>query len=138
MAVVAGTVDRAHSFNKTAGPLASITNTTEQEVSTCVVDVRWIAGTYASADDANFNPATAIQDSLRNGKSITVIGACGAGHGDENGAIIHAGLVSSITTNTAVLTLLQEDAATERADGAMSATWNRPVQIVVYFRMDMD
>jgi len=131
MAIVVGVVSAKHGSTKPVGPLPSITITTEQEVFVHYVEVIWPAGTYAQADDASFDP-TAVLESSQSGKTYTVLGACCAGHGDEDGAIVHLGIVISITANVVLAPLTTEDGTTEHANAALSATWNRPITVALY------
>lgn len=140
MATIAATVHRAYNFDKMPGPQASFTKTTEQYCQTCWIDVTFPSGTYVQADDASVSPATVIQNSLRDGKTITILGCMPVDHGDENGSIVHFDGQTGITIAANVITaaILQEDAATERTAGAMSTTWNRPIKLAVTFCRNID
>ncbi|MHC4181104.1 MAG: hypothetical protein ACYSWU_26705 [Planctomycetota bacterium] len=133
MAVVVGTVSDAYGFCTPSGPSqASTISAVENETYMCFVNVTWPAGTYAQADDANFTPATAITNAMRNGKTAVPIAASFVSSGDENGAIIGAGDCGN-TAGTFLCPLTQEDLSTERGAGGMSATWNRPLVFAVTF-----
>ena len=135
MAVVTGTVHTAFGFTTPIGPCPTSTiSSVEYEILGCYVTVTAPAGTYASADDFEFTPATVIQNTLDNGKTVTPIAACYAAPGDENGAIVHASGTVTNTSGTFKAQLNQEDTTTEHADGAMNATWNRPLCFYVTFR----
>jgi hypothetical protein len=139
MAVVVGTVQTAFGFTTPKGPEHTHTiSAAEYKTEFCFVHVIWPSGTYASGDDANFNAVAAIQLAKKDGKTPVVIGASGAGAGDENGAIIGVLTPVSISGSVVTLPLTQEDLATERADGAMSATWNLPVTLGVWFYYPAD
>jgi hypothetical protein len=127
MAVVVGTVQEAFDFTEAQGPGAATV-----KVMNCKVNVAWTAGTYAQADDANFVPATVIQDERRNGKTVTILSACAAAPGDENGTVIGAG-ACTVAAGTVTCPLTQADLTTERANGAMNATWNKPITFNVTF-----
>jgi len=132
MAAVVGVVSAKHGTTKPVGPLPTITiSAAEHEVFVHYVEVIFPAGTYAAGDDATIDPTAALQSS-RSGKTFVVLNAMCAGHGDENGAIVGLGLVSDITSNVITAPLTQEDGTTERADGAMSPTWNRPITMALY------
>jgi hypothetical protein len=127
MAVVVGTVLEAFDFAESQGPAASTV-----KIMSCKVNVVYTAGTYASADDSNFSPASVIQSERRNGKTVTILQACFHSTGDENGSIVAA---DKCTVSGGVVTnqLLQSDFSTEHANGAMNATWNKPVTYCVTF-----
>jgi hypothetical protein len=129
MAVVVGTVQEAFDFTEAQGPGAATV-----KVMNCKVNVIWPTGTYAQADDANFVPATVIQDERRNGKTVTILSANFAGAGDENGTVIGAG-ACAVSTGTITCPLTQADLTTERANGAMSGAslWNKPITFNVTF-----
>ncbi len=131
MAVVVGSVQEAFGFTEAVGPsLQVVTNT--KKVMHCFVTVTWPTGTYAQADDANFAPATVIQNERRNNKTVTILQAAFVSPGDENGATIGAGACAN-TSGTVLCPLLQSDLSTERTNGALSATWNRPLTFCVSF-----
>jgi hypothetical protein len=77
-------------------------------------------GTYASGDDAEFDPTTALESS-QNGKTYTVLQASqDAGFGREDGDIVHfAWDGTTITSNLVTGPLLQEDHSTEHAYGLL-------------------
>ncbi len=127
MATVHGTVQEAFAFTEAEGPGAATV-----KVMNCRVNVTYPTGTYASAGNADFAPATVIQNERRNGKTVTILQACFAGAGDENGTVIGAGACVN-TSGTVAHELTQADLTTERADGAMSATWNKPITFCVTF-----
>lgn len=134
MAVVSGTVRDAFGFTKPTGPsLLHTISSVENELESCFVTVDYITGTYAAADNANFNPAAVIQNTKRDGKTVTVRAAAFVSSGDEAGAIRGADTPSAIASNVVTHQILQEDLATERADGAMNATWNRPITWLVTY-----
>lgn len=123
MAVVTGTVHTAWGFSRPVGNSMHHTiSAKEQEVDFCFVTVTFPAGTYADADEAQFDPTAAIEGNLHNGKTVVPIGACMARGGKENGSIVGAS-VTGVSGNNVAVRLLQEDLATERADGVMSSTW---------------
>lgn len=137
MATVVGTVEGASEFTQAQGPSRLHTvSGVENEVESCEVRVKWTSGTYAQADDAEFNPVTAIQDAKRDGKAVTILSACYIADGVENGAIIGAG-ACTVAANVVTCPLLQED-FTERNNGAMSASWDAGVAFQVTYRQAAD
>ena len=138
MAVVTGTVQAVSGFTSGTGPsLKSTISSDEYETECAFLTVTYPSGTYASADDSRFDAVTAIQNSRRDGKTVSLLGACFVSAGDENGAVIGAA-ACSVSTSYIVAGLTQEDLSTERADGAMSATWNKPLTFCVSFRVKVN
>lgn len=138
MAIVTGTIKSVYGFNQPGGPTPPHTiSADEHRVENCFVTVEWVAGTYASADDATFDMATEIADTKRDGKTYTILQACFAAPGDENGTLIGAE-ACTVSSNVVTCELTQEDLATERADGAMNATWNRPITFSVTYHSPVD
>jgi hypothetical protein len=138
MAVVSGTVNEAFGFSRAHGaPPTHTVSAAEQNIEHCYVGVTYESGTYAAADNSNFSPATVIQNTRRNGKTVTILSAACVGAGDENGALIF-GDACTVSANVVTNQLLQEDLSTERADGAMSATWNRNVVYAVSYYQAAD
>lgn len=134
MATVVGTVSAKHGTTKPVGPLPTITiSAAEHEVFVHYVEVIFGTGTYASGDDAEFDPTTVLESS-RSGKTFVVLNAMCAAHGDEDGDIVGMGLTISITSNVVKAPITQEDGTTERANGAMAAAadWNRPITMALY------
>jgi len=136
MAIVTATEIQAFGFTTPTGPSENSTiSGAEHETLGCYVTLEWTSGTYAQADDATFNPATAIQDSLRDGKTITVLSASLASAGrSAAGPIVGGGLVSGVAANVVTLPLVQEDLTTEYADATgVPAAWDRPICMYVVF-----
>lgn len=133
MAVVTGTVQEVWGFQRPAGNSQHHTiSAKEQELDCCFVSVIFDDGTYADADEAQFDPTTAIENSLRDGKTVAPLDAACVRAGVENGSIIGANTVT-ISSDNVKCRLLQEDLSTERADGAMSSTWTDPIVFCVSF-----
>ena len=133
MAIVEGTTVAVSQFTQANG--ASLLHTVsgvENEVESCMCSVQWTTGTYDQADDATFEPAQAIQESKRTGKTITILQAALLASGDEEGAVVSAG-ACTVAANVITCELLQED-FTERAATAMGATWDRPIAFQVTYR----
>ncbi len=132
MAVVAGVVKEAYNFVEEAGN-SPVTNSgsTPSKMLRCFVTVEYPTGTYASADDANFAPATLIQNERRNGKTVTIRQASFVSPGVENGTVLAAG-ACTVSAGTITHPLLQEDLSTERANGAMAA-FDKPLTFCVSF-----
>ena len=133
MAVVTGTVQAVAGFTSNGPTLKHTISSDEWETECCFITVTFPAGTYAAAGNAEFDAATAIENSKRDGKAVTVLGGVWVSAGDENGAVISAG-PCTVSGDKILCELWQEDITTERADGAMSATWNRPLTFCVAFR----
>lgn len=134
MAIVTGSVVGVSGFTSGTGPsLKHTISSDEYETQGCFVSVEYASGTYAAADDSDFDAATAIQNSTRDGKTVTLLGAVCVSAGDENGAAVFGG-PCIVTSGNIECPLLQEDLSTEHADGAMSATWNKPVTFFVAYR----
>jgi hypothetical protein len=133
MAVVTGTVQEVWGFQRPAGnSLHHTISSKEQELECCFVSVTFESGTYADADEAQFDPTTAIENSKRDGKTVAPLDSCCVRAGDENGSIVGASNVT-ISSDNVKCRLLQEDLSTERADGAMSSTWNEPIVFCVSY-----
>jgi hypothetical protein len=134
MATITGTVQTAYGFTKPKGPEHTHTiSAVEYQTEMCFVHVIFPAGTYAQADDAEFNPIAAIQLAKKDGKTPVIISACCVGAGDENGTIVSGDIVASVTAGVIKMPLLLEDLATEHANAAMSAIWNRAITYAVWF-----
>lgn len=133
MATITGNVEAVGNHANGFGPSFKHTiSSMKQETEGCLVSVSFPSGTYAQADDAQFAPATAIQDSRRDGKVITPLGAVFVSAGSENGSIVGAG-ACTLEGGLIKCPLLQADLSTERANGAMSATWERPITFFVTY-----
>lgn len=134
MAVVTGTVHDAWGFQRPAGNSLNHTiSSSEYELDMCFVSVTFPSGTYADADEGVFDATTVIESNLRDGKTVAPVDAAFVRAGTENGAIIGA-LVTGVSSDNVTCRLLQEDLSTERADGAMSATWGDKMVFAVTFR----
>lgn len=134
MTIIDGAIQGVAGFTSGTGPsLKSTISSDEYETAGCFVTVTFPAGTYVQADDAQFDAPTAIQNSKRDGKTVTLLGATFVSSGDENGAVIGAG-PCTVASSQIKCALLQEDLSTERAAGAMSATWNKPLTFFVSYR----
>jgi len=134
MAAVTGTVQGVAGFTSGTGPSPKHTiSSDEYETEGAFVTVTFPAGTYAAADDAVFDAATAIQNSKRDGKTVTCLGGVFVSAGLENGTVVGAG-ACTISSGNIKCPLLQEDLSTEHADGAMNATWTRPLTFFVAYR----
>jgi hypothetical protein len=139
MADITGTVKRAYGFTSPKGSQEVHTvSSDEVEIVGCYVDVEYLTGTYATANTALFSPATAIQDSLRDGRTVTIKQACFADSGKVTisstdsliaalGCTVSAGVVSN--------DLALEDLTTEYTNGTNVATmtWQRPITYYVTF-----
>lgn len=121
MAAVTGSVSRVFGHETPAGPQRS-TATGTPAIRSCKIAVTF-AGTYASADNASTaNIHTAIANSLRDGRTIALIGAKFSAMGDLNGTAIGAKTVAT-SSNTMTCELTTADLSTEWSDGALSTNW---------------
>jgi len=136
MAAVTGTVVAVSGFTSGTGPSRHSTiSAAEWETFGCFVTVEYsdTGDTYASGDDATFDAAAAIQASMQDGRDVVPMGACFVSAGVENGAIVGAKTVA-VSGDNVTSELTQEDLSTERDDGAMSATWQKPITYFVSWR----
>jgi hypothetical protein len=145
MAIVVCTVLRAYDFQKLDQQL--YTNTDEYEVWTCKIDIN-VCGTandYATANDTTISPATVIQNSKRDGKTVTIMDCCMIKGGSFNLAatptvdtLYGIGLpgASSISSNVITRPLTGEDLSTELKDATVlsTATDKIPATLQVTFR----
>lgn len=131
MAAVVGTVTNVRDF-ALAGGRQEFVATSTKRLRYALCDVTFPSGTYAQADDANFTVAALIKSTRKDGKTVTIHQACPVGDGIENGSNIVAG-ACTVSTGTITFPLLQDDASTERANGAMSATWQKPLTFCVSY-----
>lgn len=131
MAAVVGTVTNVRDF-ALAGGRQEFVATSTKRLRYALCDVTFPSGTYASADDANFTVASLIQSTRKDGKTVTIHQACPVGNGIENGNNIVAGQCT-VTTGTIAFALFKDDGTTEHDNGAMSATWQKPVTFCVSY-----
>lgn len=141
MAISTATVKEVYDFQRLDERTYTI-SAVEYELWTCKVDVTFQTVDYATANDATIAPATAIQDSKRDGKTVTVLSCCGVRGGVFNLAatptvdtLCYAGLPSSIATGTITLPLTGEDLTTELTNGTVLSTsvWKQPITVQVTF-----
>jgi hypothetical protein len=131
MAVTVGTVKNAFAFTESIGPGLALDSSADKMLE-CRVTVQFDAGTYAQADGSSFSPATVIQNTRRNGKTVTVRRAAFVSAGDENGTTVTGG-DTTVSTSVVSLHLYGSDQTTEHSNAALSATWNRPLTFAVSF-----
>jgi len=142
MAIVAATVVDVANIRPT--DQKTYTDTDEYEIYSCEVYFTVCGGNdYATANDCTVSPATLIQNSMRSGKTITVISACGFKGGSFNLAaspttdsLYGVGIVSAVSTNVITLPLTGEDWSTEMTNGTVlsTATDVEPAAITVLFK----
>lgn len=117
MAVVAGTVQNVH-LHETPGGYR--TNGSGLQFMTCVVTATF-AGTYAQSDNAQITGLnTSIQNSRRDGRTVTLVDAMMEHPGDEAGTVIGAKTVA-ISTNDLTAELTGSDLSTEHANAALGS-----------------
>ncbi len=124
MAVVSGTVSNVDTLVSNAvGPIQ-------------VARVQFtLSGTYAQADNGILTGvATLIQNSRRNGKTVTMRGVMQGQSTTKvaDGAIMGLKTVA-ISTNDVTLEVTNTDHSTEFTDGAALPAVNRPFEILVAF-----
>jgi hypothetical protein len=93
----------------------------------------YFSGTYVQADNAQFTAVTtAIASSLRSNATITLLSACFAQMGSENGTQIG---VKTVAVSSANITceLTGADLTTEHAGAALS-TMTEPIYIYVTYK----
>jgi hypothetical protein len=92
------------------------------------------ATAYAQADGVSFNPTVVIQNSFRDGQTITALQACCVSSGLDNGVQVGAG-ACVVTAGTVVCHILVADEATEKGNGAWAAaaTWTRDMVFCVEY-----
>lgn len=131
MAAVSGTIANVSGFTVPRNdPAYAAASSVNYQIFGCYVDVTFPSGTYVQADDATFAPGTAIAAARRNGRTPTIVSACFAGLGDENGSKVGAG-PCTVSAGTVTTPLLKENLTDERDAGAMSATWNKSIRFYV-------
>lgn len=132
MAAVTGSNVKAWGFTTVNGP-HRITSS-NVKVMGCYVSAEF-TGTYASADNATLDAATAIESARRHGANVTLRSACWAAPGLETVSNtdnkIGANTVA-VSGDNVTCQLIQTDLSTERADGAMG-TFKEPVVFYVTF-----
>lgn len=101
---------------------------------TCFLTVGAFTGTYASADDATVDAKTAIQNSRRDGKAVTLYSACAVSPGKEAGVVVGMGPALTISGTNIVGQLTQADGSTERANGAMG-TFDEGLTLAVTYKL---
>jgi hypothetical protein len=121
------------------GQEPNTTDTVEYEIECCFVDVEFNAGTYAQADDADFDPSAVIEATKRDGKTITVLGCSCAGIGNEGSSVlVGADVITSVTSNTVLVPLLLEDLTTERGASAMGTAWDKAIPFFVCYKQPVE
>lgn len=147
MAISLGTVTGVWSYSQPSGPHAKHTlGGHERTIECCFVSVNHNdqANAYAQADGFTFNPVVAIQNSRRDGKTITVYGAVCVESGNDNGVLSSAGstaaLPTSVTANVVHGHVVIEDLATEKGNGAWAAaaTWTKDCVYCVTYGVQED
>lgn len=136
MAAVVGTVQTVSFIDDSYGP---VVDSSGNLVRTALVEVTF-AGTYAQANGGTLLALpTAIQNVLHNGKTVTVLGACAGPPGQAGaGGIVPMGIMSSnvaYSGTTLTVHCTAGDLATEYADATAIGTFNRPIGILVTFKL---
>jgi hypothetical protein len=138
MTAVAGTVVSVSGSTNPSGPGFSA-DAAPQRVCCCDILVNF-TGTYATADDGVVAAVTtAIQDARRNGRPVTLLGACPGMPGQEGSNIVGTMLCQTNVDNGAVdaatikCALTDTTLAAEHGNGLLGAM-NRPIGIRVTFK----
>lgn len=130
MTVVTGAINQVHTLSTPIGPKYTAAGALVMGAFVMAS----FSGTYAQSDDATLTAVpTALRAAMRNGKTCTLLSACFAGPGDENGTGIGAGLCT-VSGTAITFPLTGSDLATEHANGALAA-WNSDVCFYVTFTM---
>lgn len=141
MAVAVGTIVNVYDIDEVPGRSGKVGSSADTSVKTCKVAVKWVTGSYATADDANFAAATAIQNCRKNGKTVTVRRVCAVSSGTYYTSAAPTTLVRvvagdfAVTTGTALGPLIQADLSTEltNATDLTTLTWTAPIVFQVEF-----
>jgi ABC-type nitrate/sulfonate/bicarbonate transport system permease component len=137
MAISVATELEAFGFSAPLGPSSKSTiSADEHETMSCMITMQWDSQTYAQADDATFSPKTLIEDSMRNGKTVTILQAAFVSAGEAaDGTIIGAG-ACTVAANVVTMPLTSEDLSTEFTDAtAVPDLSVRPLCCLVTFHM---
>lgn len=144
MAIVATTVKAVDNVRRVDAK--TYTDTTEYEIYQADVYFSVCGGNaYATGDDATLSPATALQNSTRHGKTVTVLGGVGLKGGVYNLAatpttdsLYGVGLVSAVSTNVITFPLTAEDWSTEmtNATALNTATDKEWAAMTVLFKQN--
>jgi hypothetical protein len=147
MAIAVGTVLRAYDFECVKGtPLTHTVSSNAVVVKKCNVDVQWVTGAYAQANDATFAPAAKILEMKRDGKAVTILQASPV----DPGRFYVTATPTTITTpfalacansgGTVTCALTGSDLTTELTDGLdlTTLTWTRPITFSVTYHESTD
>lgn len=130
MAVVAGTIQNVHMHETPAGYRA---NGSSVPVMSCIVTATF-TGTYVQGDNAQISAVkTAIQNSRRDGRTVTLLQAMMEHPGDEAGTVIGAKTVA-VSTADLTMELVGSDLTTEHA-GAALGTMTAPIGFRVLYTL---
>jgi|GEM_PF-2910701 hypothetical protein len=139
MAISTGTELRAYAFEELRD--STYTATSEYEVLTCKVDVEFKTVAYADGNDATFVPATIIQNTLRDGQTVTILQAAVVAGGvyalaaaPTTPVLVGAGACTN-AAGTITVPLLAEDWTTEIGTVALDTSkWAIPLTFQVTFK----
>lgn len=132
MAAVTGTINSCAILGTPGGPTY---DSSGNQVFTAVIGVSF-AGTYdTSADGTIANVDTTIKSTMRNGKTVTPIGACMCWAGLEGTTPVGA-LLAGVSYSGGTLTVQLTDGtlAAEHSNGALG-TFNRDIGLLVTFKI---
>lgn len=102
---------------------------------TCFLSIGSFTGTYVQGTGFTVNAATAIQNSRRDGKTVTPYSAMFVAPGKENGAVEGLGPGLTVTSPNITGLITQADGSTERAASAMNALFDKPFVIAVTYKL---
>lgn len=131
MAITYGTISAVGQHSTNAGP---VVNGSSVPIMSCVIAATF-TGTYAQGNDSSILAIpTAIQDSRRDGKTVTMLSCCMEAPGLEATTPIGAGPLFTISGADVVFPLTTSDLATEHANALLS-TFTRPIQFRVTYSL---
>jgi hypothetical protein len=131
MAITDGTITSVGQHSTNAGP---VVNGSGVPIMSCVIAAT-VTGTYAQGNDSRLLAVpTAIQNSRRDGKTVTMLGCTMEAPGLEGTTPIGAGPLFTISGADVVFPLTTSDMATEHSNAALSA-FTRPIQFRVTYSL---
>lgn len=134
MAIITGTVKEAFSAQTPTG-LNQDSSSPPQQALVCFITASF-SGTYDTALHAQLtNVDTFIAGIRRNGKTVTLIDACGAGAGLYGSSPTPmAATVTSVSAGTIALNLTQGNLTTEFGNGGTVGPELTPIPLHVFFK----
>jgi hypothetical protein len=131
MAITDGTITSVGMHSTNAGP---VVNGSSVPILSCIVAAT-VTGTYAQGNDSRLLAVpTAIQNSRRDGKTVTMLSCSCEAPGLEGTTPIFAGPLFTISGADVVFPLTTSDMATEHGNAALAA-FTRPIQFRVTYSL---